>query len=385
MLSGQKIVKAFSYEQTAQQRFDKINSELKDCGILAMFYSSLSNPAARFVNGIVYAAVAVTGAITAINNPLVFSVGALVSFLAYANQYSKPFTEVTGVLTELQSSLASLRRVIEILDAEQESDEKNLPSLKECNGDLKAENVCFSYDKSRPLIKNFNINIKKGMRVAIVGPTGCGKTTLINLLMRFYDIDSGRIAVWDKSDIPDGNDMPVDIKEVTRSSLRSHYGMVLQDTWLFKGTIKDNIAYGKQDATLEEITEAAKKSHIHGFISRLEHGYDTMLTEDGAPLSQGQKQLLTIARIMLTRPPMLILDEATSNIDTRTELHIQNAFKTMMKGRTSFIIAHRLSTIEDADLILVMNNGNIIESGTHKQLLTKGGFYANLFNSQFSV
>ena len=374
MLSNQKIVKAFAYETQAEKRFDVINADLKKYGVGAMFYSSLTNPSARFVNSIVYTAVAVFGALTVVQNPALFSVGALSSFLQYANQYCKPFNEITGVITELQTAFASLRRVLDVLDEEEESSEENKQILKKCDGSMKAEHVYFSYVPEKPLIEDFCIDVKQGQRIAIVGPTGCGKTTLINLLMRFYDPQSGIISVSGQN-----------IQDVTRSSLRSCYGMVLQESWLFAGTIRENIAYGKEDATQEEIEEAAKKAHIHNFIMRQKHGYDTMISEDGGNISQGQKQLLCIARILLCKPPMLILDEATSSIDTRTEKRVQRTFSEMMQGRTSFVIAHRLSTIVDADKILVMKDGNIIESGTHKELLNKNGFYAELFNSQFST
>ena len=373
MLSNQKIVKAFAYESTAEEKFDVINADLKKYGTFAMFYSSLTNPSARFVNSVIYAAVAIFGALTVVSDPAAFSVGALSSFLQYANQYCKPFNEITGVITELQTAFASLRRVLTVLDEKEESSDAGKDEIKDCDGNMKAEHVYFAYNPEKPLITDFNIDVKKGQRIAIVGPTGCGKTTLINLLMRFYDTDSGTISVSGKN-----------VNDVTRSSLRSCYGMVLQESWLFEGTIRENIAYGKEDATDEEIVEAAEKARIHKFIMRQKNGYDTMISEDGGNISQGQKQLLCIARILLSKPPMLILDEATSSIDTRTEKRVQKTFAEMMQGRTSFIIAHRLSTIVDADKILVMKDGNIIESGTHKELLAKQGFYSELFNSQFA-
>ncbi len=373
MLSNQKIVKAFAYEKTAEEKFDAINADLKKYGTFAMFYSSLTNPSARFVNSIIYTAVAVFGALTVVADPVAFSVGALSSFLQYANQYCKPFNEITGVITELQTAFASLRRVLAVIDEKEESSDVGKDEITDCDGSMKAEHVYFAYDPEKPLITDFNIDVKKGQRIAIVGPTGCGKTTLINLLMRFYDVDSGKIVVSGKN-----------VNEVTRSSLRSCYGMVLQESWLFSGTIRENIAYGKEDATEEEIIAAAEKARIHKFIMRQKNGYDTVISEDGGNISQGQKQLLCIARILLSKPPMLILDEATSSIDTRTEKRVQKTFAEMMQGRTSFIIAHRLSTIVDADKILVMKDGNIIESGTHGELLAKRGFYSELFNSQFA-
>ncbi|MFZ2540026.1 MAG: ABC transporter ATP-binding protein, partial [Oscillospiraceae bacterium] len=329
-------------------------------------------PCTRFVNGIVYASVGIVGAISVIKFGL--SIGMLSTFLSYANQYTKPFNEISGVVTELQSAFASARRVFAVLDEPVEVvDDANAKVMSDCNGNVTIEDVSFSYNKDVSLIENLNLTAKSGQRIAIVGPTGCGKTTIINLLMRFYDVDKGSIKVD-----------TTDIKHMTRNSLRNTYGMVLQETWLFAGTIKENIAYGKPDATDEEITTASKMAHAHGFIKRLENGYDTVIAQDGGNISQGQKQLLCIARIMLTMPPMLILDEATSSIDTRTEVKIQKAFQTMMKGRTSFIVAHRLSTIKEADIILVMNAGKIIEQGNHEELLQKGGFYAELYNSQFS-
>ncbi len=370
MIGNQKIVKAFHYEDRAQNVFEEINGRLYTCGVKAQFYSALTNPCTRFVNSVVYAAVGIFGAIGAVNGAL--TVGQLSSFLSYANQYTKPFNEITGVITELQTAIASARRVFEMLDEPVESDDSNLPELSKCNGSVTLKHVDFSYRPDVTLIENLNLSVEPGQRIAIVGPTGCGKTTIINLLMRFYDVTGGQISV---SGHP--------ITQVTRNSLRRQYGMVLQETWLFSGSIRDNIAYGKENATEEEIIAAAKMAHAHSFIKRLEHGYDTLISEDGENISQGQKQLLCIARIMLTHPPMLILDEATSSIDTRTEIRIQRAFSKMMQGRTSFIVAHRLSTIKEADVILVMNQGHIIEQGNHKQLLQQGGFYSNLYNSQF--
>lgn len=377
MLINQRIVKLFGYEKRAEERFAVINSDLKVWGQNAAFYSAMVNPCTRFVNNVVYVAVCILGAYLVIRgNGLfgmgTFTVGALSCCLSYANQYTKPFNEITGVVTELQTAAAAATRVFDLLEAEDQPSDNGLPDLTDANGNIEIDDVYFSYVKSNPLIQGFSLSVKSGQRIAIVGPTGCGKTTLINLLMRFYDADSGKITVEGK-----------DITEITRRSLRLSYGMVLQDTWLKKGTVKENIAYGKPDATDEEIIEAAKKAHIHSFISRLEKGYDTVLGDDGGNISQGQKQLLCIARVMLTHPPMLILDEATSSIDTRTEIKIQQAFEALMKNKTSFIVAHRLSTIKNADLILVMNKGNVIEKGTHEELLAKGGFYANLYNSQF--
>ena len=372
LVGNQKVVKAFSYEERAQQQFDQINHQLYDVGVKAQFYSSLTNPCTRFVNGVVYAAVAIVGALSCIAGG--FSVGALSSFLTYANQYTKPFNEISGVITELQNALACAARIFELIEEKKEiPDASDAVTLDEADGRVDIEDVYFSYVPDKKLIEDFNLHVKPGQRVAIVGPTGCGKTTIINLLMRFYDVNSGTIKV-------SGHD----IRKITRESLRDNYGMVLQETWLKKGTIRDNIIMGKPDATDEEIIAAAKASHAHSFIRRLPKGYDTEIGEDGGSLSQGQKQLLCITRVMLCLPPMLILDEATSSIDTRTEIKIQKAFLTMMQGRTSFIVAHRLSTIREADIILVMKDGKIIEQGNHESLLAADGFYANLYNSQFA-
>lgn len=373
-LSGVKVIKAFNREKQAEKEFDEVNEELRKVGIKAMFYSALTNPGTRFVNGIVYAAVAVVGALMVIDGgDSAFTVGMLSCFLSYANQYTKPFNEITGVVTELQTASAAAGRVKELLEEKEEPCDDGLPDLTYCDGSLEIEQVDFAYDPSRPLIRDLNLSVLPGKRVAIVGPTGCGKTTLINLLMRFYDPQNGRILL---SNTP--------VTEITRASLRGAYGMVLQESWIFRGTVAENIAYGKPDASREEIIDAAKRAHIHSFIEKLENGYDTVIDDEGSSISQGEKQLLCIARIMLTQPPMLILDEATSNIDTRTEQKIQSAFAAMMKGRTSFVIAHRLSTIVDADMILVMRDGNVIEQGTHAELLKRGGFYSELYNSQFS-
>ena len=372
MIGGQKVVKAYNHEQETMDKFDEINERLQKYSLKAIFFSSITNPATRFVNSLVYAGVAVTGAISAINGGI--SVGQLATFLSYANQYTKPFNEISGVITELQNALACAARVFELIEEQPEiADKPDAVVLDNADGSISLENVYFSYTKDKELITDFNLNVKPGQKIAIVGPTGCGKTTIINLLMRFYDVDSGSIKVSD-----------VDIKDMTRHSLRAGFGMVLQDTWLRAGTIRDNIIMGKPDATEEEIIEAAKAAHAHSFIKRLPDGYDTVIGEDGGSLSQGQKQLLCITRVMLCRPPMLILDEATSSIDTRTELKIQNAFNKLMEGRTSFIVAHRLSTIQSADLILVMKDGHIIEQGNHRELLAKGGFYKNLYESQFA-
>jgi len=370
MVGNQKLVKTFSYEDRAVNRFEEINQRLHNCGVTAQFYSSLTNPCTRFVNGIVYATVGILGAFTAIQG--LITVGQLSGFLSYANQYTKPFNEISGVITELQSALASAERVFALIDEEPELSEEGLLEEVESNGSIELKNVYFSYQEEIPLIENLNLSVKPGQRIAIVGPTGCGKTTIINLLMRFYDVNAGEIKT-----------NHVNVKEMKRKTLRSMYGMVLQDTWLFHGTVRENIAYGKESVTEQEIIEAAKAAHAHSFVKRLPKGYDTILSEDGGNISQGQKQLLGIARVMLIKPPMLILDEATSNIDTRTEIYIQKAFAKLMEGRTSFLIAHRLSTIQEADLILVMNKGKIIEQGNHGELLQKGGFYADLYNSQF--
>ena len=372
MVGNQKVVQAFSHEDEALEKFDEINERLQKYSLRAIFFSSITNPSTRFVNSLVYATVGVVGAITAIAGGL--SVGQLSSLLSYANQYTKPFNEISGVITELQNALACAGRVIELIEEDAEvPDAEDAVDLEHANGKVELSHVYFSYVPEQKLIEDFNLSVKPGQRVAIVGPTGCGKTTLINLLMRFYDVNSGTIKV---SDIP--------LQQLTRKSLRDNYGMVLQETWLRSGSIRDNIAMGKPDATDEEIIAAAKASHAHGFIKRLPEGYDTVIAEDGGNLSQGQKQLLCIARVMLCLPPMLILDEATSSIDTRTEIKIQNAFAKMMQGRTSFIVAHRLSTIREADIILVMKDGSIIEQGNHEELLEKNGFYAKLYNSQFA-
>ncbi len=374
LVGGQKIVKAFSYEDRAQKRFEEINGRLYKCGVLAQFYSALTNPCTRFVNGIVYAAAGIFGAVSVISGaPGAMSVGQIATFLSYANQYTKPFNEITGVITELQAAFASARRIFAVLDEEEEIPEKEPPAPANPVGTVEIRDVSFSYKPEQKLLEHVNLSVKPGQRIAIVGPTGCGKTTLINLLMRFYDVREGSILTGGS-----------DVRDMRRSELRAMYGMVLQDTWIFTGTIRENIAYGKPDAAEEEIVNAAKMCHCHSFIRRLPNGYDTVVSEDGGTLSQGQKQLLCIARVMLTNPPMLILDEATSSIDTRTELKIQSAFAKLMKGKTSFIIAHRLSTIRDADVILVMKDGNIIEQGSHDALLEQNGFYAKLYNSQFA-
>ncbi len=370
MVENQKVVTAFSMEDEVNERFNEINGRLNKASLDATFFSSTTNPCTRFVNSLVYTGVGIVGAIMAIKG--LISVGQLTSFLSYANQYTKPFNEISGVVTELQNALASAARVFELIDEKTELvNSENAIELGTVNGDVLLSNVDFSYNKDVELIKNLNLDIKKGQRVAIVGPTGCGKSTVINLLMRFYDVDAGSISV-------DGHD----IREVTRRSLRRNYGMVLQETWLKTGTIRDNIAYGRPEATDEEVIAAAKQSHAHSFIKRLPDGYDTVITEDGGNLSQGQKQLLCITRVMLDLPPMLILDEATSSIDTRTEIRIQRAFTKMMQGRTSFVVAHRLSTIKESDIILVMKDGHIKEQGNHEELLARGGFYATLYNSR---
>lgn len=373
MVGNQKVVQAFNHQDEAMEQFDEINGRLQECSLRAIFFSSLTNPCTRFVNSLVYAAVGITGALAVILTNGAFSVGNLSCFLSYANQYTKPFNEISGVVTELQNALACAARIFELIEEpEEKPDAEDAFVLQEADGEVAIQQVSFSYVPQQKLIQNFNLNVKAGQRIAIVGPTGCGKTTLINLLMRFYDVNSGKIFV-------SGHE----IKEITRESLRANYGMVLQETWLKKGTIRDNICMGRPDAADEEIIAAAKASSAHSFIRRLPKGYDTKITEEGGNLSQGQKQLLCIARVMLCLPPMLILDEATSSIDTRTEIKIQNAFQTMMKGRTSFIVAHRLSTIREADIILVMKDGQIIEQGNHETLLARDGFYANLYNSQF--
>ena len=372
MVQNQKVVQSYGHEDEAQERFDEINDRLEECSRKAVFFSSLTNPTTRFVNNIVYAAVAVFGALSAVNGHL--TVGQLSCFLNYASQYTKPFNEISGVVAELQNAIACAARVFELIETPTEvAEDTDAVVLTDVKGNVDLEHVYFSYTDEKRLIEDFNLHVQPGQRIAIVGPTGCGKTTLINLLMRFYDVKDGSILV-------DGTD----IRHVTRESLREGYGMVLQETWLHSGTIRENICMGKPDATDEEIIAAAKASHCHSFIKRLPQGYDTPMGEDGGGLSQGQKQLLCIARVMLCLPPMLILDEATSSIDTRTELKIQNAFATMMKGRTSFIVAHRLSTIQSADVILVMKDGHIIEQGNHAQLLEADGFYAKLYNSQFA-
>lgn len=371
-VGNQRIVKAFSYEQRAFDNFEKYNNELYTVGFKAQFAGALANPSTRFVNALVYAAVGLFGAFTAISGGI--TIGQLSCFLTYANQYTKPFNEVTGVITQLQTAIAAAERIFEVLETENEApDPDNAKEILNCSGNVKIENVSFSYIKGKPLIKNFSLDVKSGSHIAIVGPTGCGKTTFINLLMRFYETDSGKITI-------DG----VDIKKMKRDSLRKLYGMVLQDSWLFCGTIMENLRYGNENATDEEIIEAAKSAYAHSFIRRMPEGYNTMISEGGGNLSQGQKQLLCIARAMLTNPSILILDEATSSIDTLTEIRVQKAFARMMKGRTSFVVAHRLSTIKESDIILVMKDGNIIEQGSHEELIAQNGFYTNLYNSQFN-
>lgn len=371
MIDGETLVKAYSMEDSSAEIFDEMNRKLQKVGVIAHFYSALSNPCTRFVNATVYAGVATVGAYLCVKGSL--SVGELTSFLAYCSQYTKPFNEISGVVAEFQNALASANRVFRLLDAEEESDDRDLPKLKVENGNVDFSDVHFAYSEKKPLIRDFSLDVKSGQTVAVVGPTGCGKTTLINLLMRFYDVNRGQITI-------DGQD----VRAVTRDSLRGAFGMVLQDTWLFEGTVRENIAYGVKNATEEEIIAAAKAAYAHGFIKRLPQGYDTVLTENGDNISEGQKQLLSIARVMLRKPPMLILDEATSNIDTRTEVRIQKAFAELMEGRTSFIVAHRLSTIRNADVILVMRDGQILEQGTHEHLLAQKGFYYELYNSQFA-
>ena len=370
MIEGQKVVQAFGHEAESLAAFDEVNGQLQDVSLKAIFFSSLTNPATRFVNNIVYAGVGLVGALYAVRGGI--TIGQLSVFLSYANQYTKPFNEISGVVTELQNALACAARVFELLDAEDQVPETENAAALQPDGHVQLQDVSFRYLPDRPLIEGLSLDVQPGQRIAIVGPTGCGKTTLINLLMRFYDVNSGSIKV-----------SGTDIRDVTRASLRGSYGMVLQDTWLRAGTVRENIAYGKPDATMDEVIAAAKAAHAHSFIRRLPDGYDTVIAEDGGNISQGQKQLLCIARVMLCLPPMLILDEATSSIDTRTEVRIQKAFARMMQGRTSFIVAHRLSTIREADVILVMKDGHIVEQGNHDQLLAQGGFYAKLYNSQF--
>lgn len=371
MIDGETLVKAYSMEDSSAEIFDEMNRKLQKVGVIAHFYSALSNPCTRFVNATVYAGVAIFGAYLCVKGSL--SVGELTSFLAYCSQYTKPFNEISGVVAEFQNALASANRVFRLLDADEESNDSDLPQLEVENGNVAFSDVHFAYSEKKPLIRDFSLDVKSGQTVAIVGPTGCGKTTLINLLMRFYDVNHGHITI-------DGQD----VRDVSRDSLRGAFGMVLQDTWLFRGTVRENIAYGVENATEEEIIAAAKAAYAHGFIKRLPQGYDTVLTENGSNISEGQKQLLSIARVMLRRPPMLILDEATSNIDTRTEVRVQKAFARLMEGRTSFIVAHRLSTIRNADVILVMRDGQILEQGTHDSLLSEKGFYYELYNSQFA-
>ena len=372
MVGNQKVVQAFGYQKEALERFDAINQELKVCSLKAIFFSSITNPSTRFVNGLVYTGVGIVGAISAMQG--LISVGQLSCFLSYANQYTKPFNEISGVVTELQNAFACAKRVFDFIEEEPESkDAEDAKPLEGVDGSLSLSHVAFSYDSEKKLIQDLNLHVKPGQKIAIVGPTGCGKTTLINLLMRFYDVDKGEIRIGEQN-----------ILETTKDSLRSEFGMVLQETWLKSCSIAENIAYGKPDATREEIENAAKAAHAHEFIIRMKDGYDTIITEEGGNLSQGQRQLLCIARVMLDLPPMLILDEATSSIDTRTEIKIQEAFQRMMEGRTSFIVAHRLSTIKEADVILVMKDGDIIEQGSHEELLEKNGFYATLYQSQFA-
>ena len=375
MIEGQKVVQAFCHEKENVDQFDETNERLQKASLKAIFFSSITNPATRFVNNVVYAGVALVGALFAVSGGI--SVGQLSCFLSYANQYTKPFNEISGVVTELQNAMACASRIFELLDEEERTPDKadaRVLTEEQVDGTVEISDVSFSYVPDRKLIEHFNLSVKPGERVAIVGPTGCGKTTMINLLMRFYDVDAGKICV-----------SGTDIRDISRISLRRSYGMVLQDTWLKSGTIYENIAYGRLDATKEQVIEAAKAAHAHSFIKRLPDGYDTVISEDGGNISQGQKQLLCIARVMLCLPPMLILDEATSSIDTRTEIKIQQAFANMMKGRTSFIVAHRLSTIREADIILVMDSGKVIEQGTHEELLAEKGFYAKLYNSQYEL
>lgn len=377
MIGNQKVVKAFSYEERAEKSFSETNAKMAKSGVKAIFFSSMTNPTTRFVNGLIYAAVGTAGALSAIGSIGFLgkiTVGQLTSFLSYSNQYTKPFNEISGVIAELQNAVTSAQRVFAVIDEPAESSDEGKEVMTECDGSLELSHVNFSYVPETPLITDFNLTVRPGKKIAIVGPTGCGKTTVINLLLRFYDINSGTIKLSGKN-----------TQDITRSSLRSMFGMVLQDTWLFTGTVAENIAYGRPDATAEQITAAAKAAHAHSFIKRLPDGYDTYITEEGGELSQGQKQLISIARIMLTNPPVLILDEATSSIDIRTEQRVQRAFEKLMKGKTSFIIAHRLSTIKNADVILVMKSGNVIEQGSHEQLMAQNGFYAELYNSQFSA
>lgn len=371
MIGSAKVVKAYNYTKRSHNRFESVNNELQRVSTKAIFLSSLVNPSTRFINSIVYAAVGLSGAFSVVSGTV--SVGGLTCILSYANQYTKPFNEISGVITELQNALACATRIFELIEAEEQPSDSENEDLSDISGNVALENVYFSYTPERPLIQDFNLNVKAGQRIAIVGPTGCGKTTLINLLMRFYDVNSGKISVEGK-----------DIRDVTRKSLRQGYGMVLQETWLKSGTIRENIKMGDLNASDDDMIAAAKASHAHSFIKRLPQGYDTVIGEDGGSLSAGQKQLLCITRVMLTKPPMLILDEATSSIDTKTEIRVQRAFEKLMEGKTSFIVAHRLSTIMSADVILVMKDGNIIEQGTHYELLKKGGFYSNLYNSQFA-
>ncbi len=372
LVGNQKVVQAFSYEKEGMERFNEINEQLRGCGIKALFFSSIVNPSTRFVNGLVYTGVSIYGAFTVMNGGI--SVGQLISFLNYANQYTKPFNEISSVVTELENALACAKRIFDFLEVPaEEPDAPDALELTGVDGSVELDHVSFSYVPEVPLLQDICIKVKPGQRIAIVGPTGCGKTTMINLLMRFYDVNKGEIRISKEP-----------IRDVTRDSLRSNFGMVLQETWLKAGTIRENIAYGKPDATLEEIVEAAKAAHAHSFIKRMPQGYDTVISEEGGNISQGQKQLLCIARVMLLHPPMLILDEATSSIDTRTEIRVQRAFHELMEGRTSFVVAHRLSTIKESDLILVMKDGNIIEQGTHEELLSRGGFYCKLYNSQFA-
>lgn len=374
MLKNQNIINSFGYEHEAEEKFNAVNSSYGSAGLKATFLSSMTNPVTRFINGIIYALVLMTGALSVVKSGGTVPVGTLVSFLAYAGQYTKPFNEISGVVAELQNALSSAERIFAVIDEPDEISDSGLPELGTPDGSVKFDSISFSYVPEKPLLSDISIDIRPGQRVAIVGPTGCGKTTLINLLMRFYDTTDGGVVISGKN-----------VRDITRNSLRSNFGMVLQETWLFSGTIRDNIAYGKDDATDEEIIAAAKAAHAHSFIRRLPDGYDTVLGENGGSLSQGQKQLLTIARIMLTNPPMLILDEATSSIDIRTEVHIQQAFEKLMKGKTSFIIAHRLSTIRNTDIILVMRDGNIVEHGSHSELMALGGFYSELYASASAV